>query len=71
MNATSERICSFIQGGIGYGANTGSAIGSVTELIRKRAYEFFEERGREPGQDLEDWLQAELEIKRRLGLWLL
>jgi hypothetical protein len=55
-------------GGIRYGANTGHTVGCVTELIRKRAYEFFEARGHKPGNDLEDWLRAELEIKRRLGL---
>jgi hypothetical protein len=30
--------------------------------IAKRAYERFEERGREHGRDLEDWLDAEREI---------
>ena len=32
------------------------------ELIRVRAYQFYEERGCEDGHDLEDWLQAEAEI---------
>jgi hypothetical protein len=32
--------------------------------IRVRAYELFEQRGREPGHDLDDWLQAEAEIVR-------
>ena len=32
------------------------------ELIRKRAYEFYEERGFENGHDIEDWLKAEAEI---------
>jgi hypothetical protein len=60
-------------GGIRYSANTGPTVtlGYVTELIRKRAYEFFEARGCEPGHDFEDWLRAELEIKRRLGVWLI
>jgi hypothetical protein len=58
-------------GQISYGPNTGTTtVGYVTELVRKRAYEFFEARGREPGHDLEDWLRAELEIKRRFGLRL-
>jgi hypothetical protein len=38
----------------------------ITELahqeIRVRAYELFEQRGREPGHDLDDWLQAEAEL---------
>ena len=32
------------------------------ELIRVRAYRFYEERGCEHGHDLEDWLRAEAEI---------
>jgi hypothetical protein len=30
--------------------------------IRERAYELYENRGREPGQDEQDWLRAEQEI---------
>jgi len=30
--------------------------------IRRRAYEIYEERGREDGHDLDDWLRAEAEI---------
>lgn len=30
--------------------------------IRRRAYELYEARGREPGHELEDWLQAETEV---------
>jgi len=32
------------------------------EYIRLRAYELFEQRGREHGHDIGDWLQAEAEI---------
>ena len=32
------------------------------ELIRVRAYHFYENRGCEHGHDLDDWLQAEAEI---------
>jgi len=32
------------------------------ELIARRAYELFEERGGHPGHDVEDWLQAEREL---------
>ena len=32
------------------------------DLIRVRAYHFYEKRGCEHGHDLEDWLQAEAEI---------
>jgi Protein of unknown function (DUF2934) len=34
----------------------------LEEQIRRRAYEIYETRGRKEGQDLEDWLQAEIDI---------
>lgn len=34
----------------------------VTEQVRYRAYELYEQRGREDGHELDDWLQAESEI---------
>lgn len=30
--------------------------------IRLRAYELYEQRGRENGHDMDDWLQAEAEL---------
>ena len=36
---------------------------SFEEEIRRRAYEFYETRGREDGHDLEDWLRAEAEVR--------
>ena len=35
---------------------------NIEERIRRRAYEIYEERGREEGHVLDDWLQAEAEI---------
>jgi hypothetical protein len=35
------------------------------DRIRERAYELYEGRGREPGQDEQDWLHAEREILNR------
>ncbi len=32
------------------------------DLIAQRAYQRYEERGREDGHDLEDWLSAEQEL---------
>jgi hypothetical protein len=32
------------------------------EIIRMRAYQFFEQRGAQHGHDLEDWLRAEAEV---------
>ncbi len=36
----------------------------LTQMIGNRAYEFFESRGRELGNELEDWFRAEAELLR-------
>jgi hypothetical protein len=38
------------------------AVIRIEEVIRRRAYELYEARGREDGHDLEDWFRAETEI---------
>jgi hypothetical protein len=35
------------------------------DKIANRAHELYEERGREPGHDMEDWLKAEHDIEER------
>jgi Protein of unknown function (DUF2934) len=35
----------------------------IEQQIQKRAYELYEQRGRTDGHELDDWLQAEGEIK--------
>ena len=35
------------------------------EEVRKRAYDLFEKRGRQPGREQDDWYQAEQELKKR------
>jgi len=37
----------------------------IEQQIQQRAYELYEERGRTDGHDVDDWLQAESEIKGR------
>lgn len=32
--------------------------------LARRAYELYQARGREPGHELEDWLQAEREVNK-------
>jgi hypothetical protein len=34
----------------------------LEEQLRQRAYELYEERGREEGHEVDDWLRAEEEI---------
>lgn len=43
----------------------------LTESIGRRAYEFFEARGREFGHDLEDWIRAETEVIRHIPVEIL
>ena len=38
---------------------------NLADQIRRRAYELYEERGREEGREVEDWLRAEAEVKSR------
>lgn len=38
---------------------------SSQDRIRERAYELYESRGREPGQNEQDWFRAEQEILER------
>jgi len=35
----------------------------IEQQIRQRAYELYGQRGRTDGHDLDDWLQAEREVK--------
>lgn len=37
------------------------------DRIALRAYEIFQQRGGQPGRDLDDWLEAEREVARRRG----
>jgi hypothetical protein len=44
---------------------TGTPSSSSPDRTRERAYELYESRGREHGQDEQDWLRAEQEILKR------
>jgi hypothetical protein len=38
---------------------------ALQSRIRLRAYELYEQRGGEHGHDIDDWLQAELELTQQ------
>ena len=46
-------------------SNSSCMSGDLTAKIRVRAYELFLKRGSTPGHAMEDWLQAEREVKAR------
>ena len=44
--------------------------GPTEDEIRKRAYEIYQERDGSTGDAVDDWLQAEAELKLRSGAFL-
>ena len=48
-------------------AKTAVAMLPSVDEIRQRAFEIFLERGGRPGDDLQDWLQAERELSQNRG----
>ena len=34
----------------------------IREMVAKRAYEYYQKRGRQAGSELDDWLRAEREV---------
>ena len=38
------------------------------ESVRKRAYELYCKRGYKNGHDISDWVEAEKQVKKELGL---
>jgi hypothetical protein len=45
----------------------GNASAIADERIARRAYELYEQRNREDGRDMDDWLQAERELRAGVG----
>ena len=47
-------------------ASSGTSSGQdINELIRKKAYELYEKRGKKPGNSLNDWLEAERIVRQK------
>ena len=44
---------------------TAESTSKLQEQIRRRAYELYEQRGRNDGYELSDWLQAESELTQQ------
>ena len=44
---------------------TTESASDLQEQIRRRAYELYEQRGRNDGYELNDWLQAESELTQQ------
>lgn len=51
---------------IGTATRTGSSKSqNVSEMIRKKAYELYEKRGKKPGHSMDDWLEAERIVRQK------
>jgi len=48
-------------------SDTDSGQSELHDLITRRAYEIYEDRGRSEGEAMNDWLRAEAEIRSSLG----
>ena len=50
-------------------SNTSTSIpqDQLTDLIRKKAYELYEKRGKKSGQDMNNWLEAERIVKQKVS----
>ncbi len=48
--------------GIGHASQT---VHAAEDDVARRAFQLYEQRGCEPGRDLDDWLQAEQDRQRR------
>jgi hypothetical protein len=42
-----------------------AATDDIVNRIRMTAYQLFEQRGSQPGRDIDDWLAAELQTRHR------
>jgi hypothetical protein len=47
-------------------ARADASAGEIRQLIEQAAYYKAEQRGFAPGHELEDWIAAEAEVRRRL-----
>lgn len=46
-------------------AETNDSSVDLVDQVRCRAYELYQERGKEDGHEVDDWLRAELEVTQR------
>jgi len=47
---------------------TTKSTSEIQEQIRRRAYELYEQRGRDDGHELDDWLRAESEVTQQKAM---
>ena len=48
-------------------SSTSIPLDQITDMIRKKAYELYEKRGKKLGQDMNNWLEAERIVKQKVS----
>lgn len=48
------------------GSRASASKDQITDLIRKKAYELYEKRGKKSGHAMSDWLEAERIVKQKM-----
>jgi hypothetical protein len=61
----SEQTLEVASSGNNGGSRANQAINIGDEMIRRRAYEIWEQRGCQHGKDADDWYRAESEIRSK------
>ena len=62
---SNKNVVSLSSARVGAGKKSNFSPRAPEEEVRRRAYELYEQRGRMPGCECEDWLRAEQEIAAR------
>ena len=65
MDNASDFVTSHGAGEWGMSTYTGSRLAPTHQEISQLAFSLYESGGRQDGHDIEDWLRAEQELKRR------
>lgn len=64
MSQVADIIAADVTGEWSLGEHTGGHSAPTHDEIARRAYHFYETRGRQEGRALDDWLLAEQELMR-------
>jgi hypothetical protein len=66
MHDKTSALTRRLAGGVSVGKDTGGGR-LTTDAVARRAFELYEQRGRENGHDMDDWLRAERELTRHFA----
>ena len=62
-----DMILLLVTGGSAFGKNTSTSDHPTDQEVARLAYEFYSQRGRQHGGDIDDWLRAERVLRRHFA----